>query len=126
MSSKKPRMVLSLAVSSTKEYESTLTSLCRKLKKDMKEGSVEGWDTIGFGDSEHNVFEIKTHGVFLAVVRTVEGRKKKYKLDMVSKNDANITTYFNSFDYTHVTGKKLTLSFIIDDECRVEQLVTFE
>lgn len=92
----------------------------------MKEGSVEGWDVIGFGDSEHHVFEIKTHGVFLAVMRTVEGRKKKYKLDMVSKNDANITTYFNSFDYTHVTGKKLTLSFIIDDECRVEQLVTFE
>ena len=110
----------------TTEYETELIALCRKLKKDMKEGSVEGWDAIGSGENEHHVFSIKTHGVFFAVIRTVEGRKKRYKLQMVSKNDANIEVYFESFDYCHVTGKKVVLTFLMADDCKIDQLVLFE
>lgn len=100
---------------------------CFNLKKTLKSGSTEFWDTIGFGDTEHYCFQIRGlgGGNNIVITRTDSARKRYYKVALLSKQGTECEMPFEEFKYNK-TDKGLNICFVSKDATLTHKVIDDE
>ena len=76
---------------------------CSSLKKAMKSGVFTDWEEVGFGENCKRWFQIKglMNGNNIVISVSQEGRKKVYRMSLLSLQGTEIESEFDEFSYTH-------------------------
>lgn len=106
--------------------EGIAVECCSTLKKSLNKNDYTAWDEVGFGDSCRLWFQIKglMNGNNIAICKEGDGKKKRYILQLVSKQGTNITSEFDTFNYTH-SNNKLHIIFSLGDKITVSHDVIY-
>ena len=106
--------------------EDLAVSCCSSIKKSIKNSVYTDWEEIGFGDNCKRWYQIKglTNGNNIAISVSIEGRKKKYNLSLLSLQGTEIDCEFDDFTYTH-KDHVLSLTFTYSDKVLVKHTVKY-
>lgn len=102
--------------------EELAVKCCSTLKKSIDKNDFSDWDVVG------NTYWHQIKGLMMgnniAISMQEEGRKKKYRVFVVSIQGTEVTSDFDAFSYKH-TDKKLYIQFMNGDKAIITHSVKY-